>query len=65
VQDNGRGFDRTRRSEGLGLTSIATRIESAGGEWDVVSEDGAGTTLSLAVPLENAGEVAPPARLPV
>ena len=51
VRDDGRGFDPTRRGDGLGLTSIATRVEAAGGEWDIGSAPGAGTTVSLRLPV--------------
>jgi signal transduction histidine kinase len=51
VQDDGRGFDPSRRVDGLGLIGIATRIEAAGGEWGVASAPGAGTTVTLRLPL--------------
>jgi signal transduction histidine kinase len=54
VRDDGRGFDPSRRGDGLGLTSIATRVEAAGGDWDIASAPGVGTTLSLRLPIGGA-----------
>jgi signal transduction histidine kinase len=51
VRDDGRGFDTSQRATGLGLTSIAMRVEAVGGLWDVVSAEGAGTTLVVSFPL--------------
>lgn len=53
VQDNGRGFDRaseqTRTS--LGLTSMRERIHLLGGDLDIESAPGHGTTIVAWVPL--------------
>jgi signal transduction histidine kinase len=51
VRDNGVGFDVKNSSEGIGLKSIASRIESLGGKWKVDSSPSAGTTLTAQVPL--------------
>ena len=51
VRDNGRGFDRNRLREGLGLRAIASRVEELGGTWEILGSPGQGTTLSASLPL--------------
>lgn len=55
VRDDGRGFDVTGARWGLGLNSIAGRVEQAGGTWQVTSEVGQGTRLTALFPLVAAG----------
>ena len=52
IEDNGRGFDlgKMTMTLGHGLANIHTRIRSVGGEVDIVSEPGEGTTLLAWVP---------------
>jgi two-component system sensor histidine kinase UhpB len=50
VWDDGRGFDPSQRSEGLGLTGMAERARLVGGELDVRSAPGAGTSVTLRLP---------------
>jgi signal transduction histidine kinase len=50
VRDDGRGFDARNSAWGPGLIGIQDRIHSVGGRLHVVSEPGAGTTGSGAVP---------------
>jgi len=46
VQDNGRGFDLgTERSSAMGLRGMRYRVESEGGEMQVISAPGQGTTV--------------------
>jgi PAS domain S-box-containing protein len=54
VQDNGAGFDRTApgRSSSLGLASMRERVSLLGGDLDVDSAPGVGTTILAWVPLE-------------
>jgi signal transduction histidine kinase len=54
VQDDGIGFDpaRGRERPSLGLASMRERIELLGGELDVESAPGQGTTIVAWVPLE-------------
>lgn len=51
VGDDGVGFDPTRTFPGhLGLTSMRERIEGAGGDIEIFSAPGTGTTLTVDVP---------------
>jgi two-component system sensor histidine kinase UhpB len=50
VRDDGRGFATARASEGLGLNGMAERARLVGGELDVLSVPGGGTSVSLRVP---------------
>lgn len=60
VTDDGRGFDVTTRRDGFGLEGMAERVALAGGEFDVVSRPGSGTTLVVRLPAAaaSASEVA-------
>ena len=51
VCDNGKGFDTSTASSGQGLMSMRRRAESLGGELQITTNDGKGTTVSLRVPL--------------
>ena len=53
VEDNGKGFDTgdNKKSEGLGLKNIRTRIEYLKGTVEFDSTPGRGTAVSLHVPL--------------
>jgi signal transduction histidine kinase len=50
VQDAGRGFDPSERSEGFGLTSMRERAELAGGTLELHSAPGEGTTIVATIP---------------
>ena len=54
IRDNGRGFDPhdTVAAGHYGLLGLRERARLAGGELAVASEPGAGTTLSLTLPLQ-------------
>jgi signal transduction histidine kinase len=56
VRDNGIGINMAGRSgtRGCGLLGIADRVSAAGGKFVVDSQPGAGTTLSLSIPLPRA-----------
>jgi signal transduction histidine kinase len=56
VTDNGVGFSPDDFTIGLGVASLAARVEDQGGAWWISSSPGAGTTLTAVVPL-------PPARV--
>jgi signal transduction histidine kinase len=45
VLDDGVGFDQATMKRGLGLTSIADRVEQFGGDWEITGRPGVGTTL--------------------
>ncbi len=56
VRDNGRGFDRAKFSDqlhdlGHGLTGIAERVRILGGTVTIDSRPGAGTNLSVDIPI--------------
>jgi signal transduction histidine kinase len=53
VRDDGCGFDlsRLRRDEGLGVRSMEERARALGGEFEIQSKPGKGTTLKARVPL--------------
>ena len=46
VEDNGIGYNQTKKSEGIGLRNIASRIEYLGGYWEVES-NAKGTTHNV------------------
>lgn len=52
VKDNGGGFDPTRSSAGLGLTSMRERARLVGGECRVRSSLGEGVTVEANIPLQ-------------
>jgi signal transduction histidine kinase len=50
IEDDGDGFD-TRHARGLGLAGMAERVRNAGGQFQIDSAAGRGTTLSVILPL--------------
>jgi signal transduction histidine kinase len=54
IIDNGQGFDIDRQPDvlGHGLSNMAERAQQAGGEFEIVSSEGDGTTVTVRVPLE-------------
>ena len=52
LRDNGKGFVPAQATEGNGLASMHERARRLGGEFEVVSANDQGTTLSLVVPLD-------------
>ncbi|HEX6299715.1 MAG TPA: ATP-binding protein [Acidimicrobiia bacterium] len=51
VTDDGAGFDPEGPHEGTGLINIRDRVEALGGELDVHSTRGRGSTVSVRIPL--------------
>ena len=51
VADNGAGFDRSHRPFGLGLRGIEERVRELNGALQVKSANGAGTTLTMTLPV--------------
>ncbi|MGD9420340.1 MAG: sensor histidine kinase [Verrucomicrobiota bacterium JB025] len=49
--DNGCGFDASKSTEGWGLGSMKQRAKEMGGELELVSAPGEGTTFTLRLPL--------------
>lgn len=52
LRDNGKGFDPAQADEGNGLQSMRERTTRLGGEFELVSPNGHGTTLRLKVPVD-------------
>ena len=50
IEDDGRGFD-TGRQKGMGLVGMEERVRHLGGTFEVQSRPGAGTLLSISLPL--------------
>jgi signal transduction histidine kinase len=51
VTDDGVGFDRAESTFGTGLQGIADRLAALGGEVEVTSNPGAGTTVAGSLPV--------------
>ncbi len=51
ITDNGNGFDTSGRSNGHGLLNLRNRLEHLHGHCELESSPGAGTTVSLQLPL--------------
>ena len=51
VVDDGAGFELSAVRRGVGMRSMAERVESLGGSLNVRSELGVGTTISATIPL--------------
>jgi PAS domain S-box-containing protein len=51
IKDNGKGFVKSEGRYGLGLRTIYTRAEAAGGKAHIFSAPGEGTLLSVHIPL--------------
>lgn len=51
LRDNGRGFDPASKHDGFGLLGISERVEGMGGHLTLRSADGAGTAITVTLPL--------------
>lgn len=51
VTDNGRGFDPSQYSKGIGVENMMNRAESVNGKLRLISAPGQGCTLNLTIPL--------------
>jgi signal transduction histidine kinase len=60
MRDNGCGFDPAGKYEGFGLRGMAERAEDMGGQLSIQSSTGAGTTISVVLPLPSFAEPARP-----
>ena len=57
IADDGAGFDvPSAWGKGLGLMSMAERLEAMGGTLEIRSQPGAGTRLELRVPFRVASD---------
>lgn len=57
IDDNGAGFDPHQTGDGVGLINIRDRIEALGGDVHLTSTVGAGTRVSVRVPILEGGGV--------
>jgi PAS domain S-box-containing protein len=53
VSDNGIGFDLSQQSDGHGLMSMRQRAQDSGGDFEVLSGKGTGTTVNLKLPFNS------------
>jgi signal transduction histidine kinase len=53
VQDNGRGFDTSLASQGMGLQNIRTRVASYNGILNIDSRESEGTEINVELKIEN------------
>jgi two-component system sensor histidine kinase UhpB len=54
VRDDGRGFDPAATPAGLGLGGVRERVQSLGGEMDIVAAAGSGVDIRITFPLDEA-----------
>ncbi len=52
LEDDGQGFDEKRMAAGMGMQNMRARAREIGGHVEVHSVEGAGTTVTLSVPVE-------------
>jgi len=52
LRDNGKGFDVSGESDGHGLSSMKERAAGLGSDFEIISQAGTGTTITLKVQLE-------------
>lgn len=57
IRDDGRGFDPSETSQGFGLTGMRERVALAGGELELSSSPGRGTTIRAALPVRRRASV--------
>jgi len=53
MRDDGRGFNPVEKSEGFGLRGMSERVEKMGGQLFIQGAKGAGTAISVVLPLSN------------
>ncbi|WP_420150443.1 histidine kinase [Spirosoma sp.] len=51
IQDNGKGFDALTSTDGNGLRNLKNRAVQIGGDLDVQSQPGVGTTVNMVIPI--------------
>jgi signal transduction histidine kinase/ligand-binding sensor domain-containing protein len=57
ISDDGRGFDVEQESQGNGLQSMGERSRSLGGELEIETGKGKGTSLSFMIPLSQQSRI--------
>ncbi|MBN8567272.1 MAG: sensor histidine kinase, partial [Flavobacteriales bacterium] len=51
VIDDGVGFDVSRKSKGIGLLNIESRVKTCKGKLEIKSKKGKGTSISIDLPI--------------
>jgi two-component system sensor histidine kinase DegS len=51
VEDDGCGFDPGSKPGGVGLSSMRERVDDLGGELEILSDPGHGTTVKITLSL--------------
>jgi signal transduction histidine kinase len=64
VRDDGRGFDQTAVTAGFGLAGMRERVELLGGQLELSSVIGEGTTVTATLPVTRRPPSATPAMAP-
>jgi signal transduction histidine kinase len=57
IEDDGQGFDPSKVIGGSGLQHMKERIETLGGQFEIVSTPSKGTCIRLSVPTDDANKV--------
>ncbi len=52
MNDNGSGFNPNKGKKGIGIRNISSRIKKLGGTWNINSNEGVGTLITLEIPLK-------------
>jgi two-component system sensor histidine kinase UhpB len=50
IRDNGVGFDPSKKSKGIGLNNIISRVEMQNGKMEIISSTGKGCMLKIEIP---------------
>jgi len=50
IKDNGVGFDTRKKSRGIGLNNIISRVEMQNGKMEIISSPGKGCVLKIEIP---------------
>jgi two-component system sensor histidine kinase UhpB len=53
IKDNGIGFDKNKKQEGIGLLNMASRAELLGGHIEIDTFPGKGCSLSVSIPVSH------------
>lgn len=51
VTDNGKGFDKSKKKNGIGLSNMLNRVDSFNGTIEINSQSGIGTNIKTTIPL--------------
>src|SRR5262249_55891785 len=57
LSDNGRGFGTESNGQGHGLASMRQRARSLGGDFELWSAPGRGTTIAVSIPMDPKSEL--------